>query len=60
MPCTHDKYRGKGWMMASNALKAMKRGQIIRIGKIIKNCEQCGADISHAKRVQTWTYEEWL
>jgi len=47
-------------MMASNALKAMKRGEIVKIGKTVKNCEQCGADIAFAKRVQTWTYEEWI
>lgn len=50
--CTHDKYRSKDYMMYSNAAKAHDRGEIKIIGTLVINCEDCGADISHAKRVK--------
>lgn len=57
--CTHDRYRAKNYMMSENAMKAMKKGDIVWRGMIIKNCQDCGVDISHAKRVQVKTFEQW-
>lgn len=56
--CTHEKYKGDGFMMADNAMKAMKRNEIAWVGMVIAECE-CGADISHAKRVPVMTYKQW-
>jgi hypothetical protein len=56
--CTHEKYKGDGYMMADNAMKALKRNEIVWVGMVIQECE-CGADISHAKRVPIRTYEQW-
>jgi len=57
--CDHDKYNKRPYMEVDDAWKAMKRSEIMKIGKIVQKCE-CGADISKGQRVKTWTYEEWL
>ena len=57
--CTHERYKTENYMLASNALKAMSRGDIVRIGKVVQSCEDCGMDISHAKRVRVETFEEY-
>ena len=57
--CTHERYKTKHYMMSSNALKAMKKNEIVTMGMIVKNCEDCGMDISHAKRVKVETFEEF-
>jgi hypothetical protein len=57
--CTHQKYKAGSYMMLGNALKAMKRGEICWMGKIIIKCE-CGTDISHAKRVKVKTPEQYI
>jgi len=56
--CTHDKYRSNDYMMYSNAVKAHDKGEIKIIGTLVINCEDCGADISHAKRVRIKNLEE--
>lgn len=56
--CTHEKYKGEGYMMASNALKAMQTGQIAWRGMVVDKCE-CGADISQARRVPVMTFEQY-
>ena len=58
--CNHDRYRQSDYMMIENAKKAMKAGQICWIGIVVKECETCGADISHAKRVQTKTVDQYM
>ena len=50
--CTHELYKTKDYMMYSNAAKLFEKGEIKIIGTIVANCKECGADISHAKRVK--------
>lgn len=52
MKCTHDKYRSKDYMMYSNAIKMCGKNEIKIIGAIVNVCEDCGEDISYAKRVK--------
>lgn len=56
--CTHEKYKSKDYMMYSNAVKAFEAGDIKIIGTPVINCEDCGADISHAKRVKVKSTKE--
>ena len=56
--CTHEKYKTKDYMMYSNAVKAFEAGDIKIIGTQVINCEDCGADISHAKRVKVKSLEK--
>ena len=56
--CTHDRYKTKDYMMHSNAVKAFEMGDIKIIGTPVINCEDCGADISHAKRVKIKSLKE--
>jgi hypothetical protein len=58
--CEHSKYKASNYMMAKNALKAMGKNTICWMSKIVNKCEKCGADISHAKRVQVKTPEEYI
>ena len=58
--CNHDKYRQDNFMMIDNAKKAMKAGKICWIGMMIQNCENCGADISHAKRIEVKTAAQYM
>ena len=48
MTCTHQRYkRNKGeYMTADNALKAMKAGAVVWIGRTVTHCEDCGEDLS--------------
>lgn len=50
--CAHERYKTKDYMLHSNALKRRNRNEKIRIGSIVTNCEDCGEDISRAKRVK--------
>ena len=56
--CTHEKYKTKDYMMYSNAVKAFEAGDIKIIGTPVTSCEDCGADISHAKRVKVKSTKE--
>ena len=56
--CTHDRYKANNYMMYSNAVKAFEMGDIKIIGTPVINCEDCGADISHAKRVKVKSTKE--
>ena len=56
--CTHEKYKTKDYMMYSNAVKAFEIGDVKIIGTPVINCEDCGADISHAKRVKVKSTKE--
>jgi len=58
--CEHLKYKTSNYMMAENALRAMAKSTICWMGKIIIKCGECGADISHAKRVQVKTPNEYI
>lgn len=55
--CTHERYKSKDYMMYSNAAKAHDRNEVKIIGTPVINCEDCGADISHAKRVKVKAIE---
>ena len=55
--CTHDRYRKPDYMCAPTALK---NSNIAWVGMIVQKCESCGADISHAKRAQVKTAEEYM
>ena len=56
--CTHEKYKTKDYMMYSNAVKAFDKGEIKIIGTVVDVCKDCGADISHAKRVKVKSTKE--
>ena len=59
--CTHDIHKGDDHMMADRALKAIHgKNSICWMSAIIKKCETCGADISHARRVRVKTVKEVL
>ena len=58
--CAHNRYRQNDYMMVENAKKAMKAGKICWMGIVVTDCEICGADISHAKRVQVMTGEQYI
>ena len=60
MACKHKRYKNGGYLTASNALKAMKVGRIAWMGITIKNCEDCGADLSKHKVVQVKTADQYL
>jgi RNA polymerase-binding transcription factor DksA len=47
-------------MLLDNAKKAMRKGDICWVGITVKNCAECGEDISHARRVQVKTADEYL
>ena len=55
--CTHDRYRTKDYMCHP---KALKDENIAWIDKIVTHCEDCGADISHAKRAAVLTADEYI
>jgi len=50
--CNHGRYKTKDYMMYSNAVKAHDRGEIKIVGTLVTKCEDCGKDISHAKRIK--------
>ena len=55
--CTHDRYRKSDYMCHPTALK---NSNIAWVGMIVQKCEECGADISHAKRAPVLTASEYL
>lgn len=60
MTCNHKHYKEPHHMTASKALRMMKDGKIVWMSKTIKNCNQCGADISYANVVEVKTFEEYM
>ena len=55
--CSHDKYRGAGWMCHP---KALKDTNIAWVGMIVEKCEDCGMDIEFARRAPVLTADEYL
>ncbi len=55
--CTHDRYRSKDYMCHP---KALKDENIAWVDKIVTHCQDCGADISHAKRAAVLTADEYM
>lgn len=56
MTCKHSHYTySNGYLVSSEALKAMKAGRIAWRGMVIKNCSECNADISYARVVRVKT-----
>lgn len=60
MTCNHDRYRADNYVSDIKAMAMMKAGEICRIGMVITHCADCGADISHGRRVQVKTVEQVL
>ena len=61
MTCTHDMYRSKPYMSDSQALKAIReKNDICHMSAIIKTCQDCGADISHGRRVRVMSVKEYM
>jgi len=58
--CKHKRYKNGGYLTADNALKAMKAGRVAWIGITIKNCEDCGEDLSKHRVVPVKTAQEIL
>lgn len=55
--CSHNRYRQKDYMCHP---KALKDTNIAWIGMIVEKCEDCGQDISFAKRAPVLTAEQYL
>ena len=55
--CNHDRYRKADYMCHP---KALKDPDIAWIGKVVQNCQDCGADISYAKRAPVLSASEYL
>ncbi len=58
MTCTHQKYKQGQYCTSSNALNGMKLGKVCWMGMVVKNCEECGQDISEFKVVPYKTAEQ--
>ena len=55
--CNHDRYRKADYMCHP---KALKDPDIAWIGMVVQNCQDCGADISYAKRAPVLSASEYL
>jgi len=60
MTCKHERYKQGHHLVSSEALKAMKVGKVIWMSATIKECEDCGADLSSHKVVQIKTPLEYM
>ena len=62
MTCQHNKYRTSNYMCAPNVFRAMKKKdcEICWVGITVKQCEDCGEDISKYMRVEVKTVGEYM
>jgi hypothetical protein len=57
MDCTHEKYKKPPYACFNVAIKDPR---IVWTGKVVKTCENCGADISRALRVETILVDDYI
>lgn len=57
MSCTHERYTGYGYMPVG---EAMRSKEICWTGMIVKECEDCAADISSLRIVPVKTTMEYM
>lgn len=59
--CTHQCHKTPRHMSESKAMSMLRaKNEICWMSKIITNCQDCGADISHARVVLVKTVKEYL
>jgi len=58
--CKHERYKDGHHLVSGQALKAMSVNKICWMGMTIKECKDCGADLSMHNVVPVMTYDEWL
>jgi hypothetical protein len=58
--CKHNHYRKNQYCTLENAYIGMRQNKVAWIGMRVKNCKDCGADLSEYKIVPYKSPEQYL
>ena len=57
--CNHDRYRQMPYLSDEEAMSLLReKNEYCWMGIVITHCADCGADISHGRRVEIKTVEQ--
>lgn len=60
MTCKHERYKTGKFCTLDNALRGMRQNKVCWIGVIVKECEDCGEDISKYEVVPYKSPEDYM